>query len=109
LPNGARALSRRRPDRLSLCLPKVVDSPPPTSGNAIDQAPRLRSNTNLEKVSDWLSTVIRGIALTQLFRVPGYVSRFSEFLAKNFGNTGHLTGSNASNPVPTGMLVATAQ
>jgi hypothetical protein len=58
----------------------------------------LGSNTNLERVSDWLTTMIVGVGLTQLASVDGALYRFRMFLhdtAKVFpdvhgGNAGVL-------------------
>jgi tetratricopeptide (TPR) repeat protein len=69
-------------------LPKLNDAPAP---NPNDPAARLKANTNLEKVSDWLTTVITGLGLTQLVRMPEYLRRFSMFLAGGFA-------SHASSP-----------
>jgi hypothetical protein len=79
-------------------LPKVADAAAPKVDDAHLPA-RLRANTNLEKVSDWLTTVITGLALTQLTSVPGYLDRFAVFLA------GGLAGNPLVSPggtVPTG-------
>lgn len=45
----------------------------------------LQSNNNLQKVSDWLTTVITGLTLTQLLRIPGYVSTFGHFIQDAVG------------------------
>lgn len=42
----------------------------------------LKSNTNLEKISNWLTTLIVGASLTQIGSIDKYLSLFRDFLAK---------------------------
>ncbi len=41
---------------------------------------RLASNTNLERISDWLTTMLVGVGLSQVTKVSGYLMGFGEFL-----------------------------
>lgn len=41
----------------------------------------LRSNTNLERISDWLTTMLVGVGLSQLSSIDPALSRFRDFLA----------------------------
>ena len=68
----------------------------------------LRVNTNLEEISDWLTKVLVGATLTQVVRIPRYVSTVANFMAGNsssdiqssfsaalliyFGSVGFLAG-----------------
>jgi len=89
-------------------LPKVVEAPTPAA-NAADPSARLRANTNLEKVSDWLTTVITGLTLTQLVRIPDYLERFSYYLATGFASRVPTTATpTAPTATVSQSLVATA-
>ena len=46
-----------------------------------------RPNTNLEKISDWLATILVGIGLTQLLKVPSALEDFGNKLKPALGNT----------------------
>lgn len=71
---------------------------PPSDGSRPATGRLLGSNTNLERVSDWLTTMIVGVALTQLRSINGALYGFRRFLedtAKVFpdgkgGNAGVL-------------------
>jgi hypothetical protein len=43
----------------------------------------LSSNTNLERISDWLTTMLVGVGLTQLTNVPKLLDGFRQYLAEN--------------------------
>jgi tetratricopeptide (TPR) repeat protein len=45
----------------------------------------LQTNNNLQKVSDWLTTVITGLTLTLLLKIPGYIAGFGVFLKSALG------------------------
>jgi hypothetical protein len=47
----------------------------------------LRPNTNLEKISDWLTTVIAGIALSQIGQIPAYIEQFKTFINSSLAAT----------------------
>jgi hypothetical protein len=54
-----------------------------TEGSATPAGQRLLgSNTNLEKVSDWLTTIIVGVGLTQFSSLNDLLFRFREFIEK---------------------------
>ena len=59
----------------------------------------LRSNTNLEKISNWLTTLIVGATLTQLSSLDEYLSKFRDFL----GTYGAVANGNT---VSAGLLPA---
>ncbi len=48
------------------------------------QNQRLQTNTNLQEISDWLTKMIVGIGLTQLYRVPSLLAALSNFLSEGF-------------------------
>jgi hypothetical protein len=49
-------------------------------------------NTNLEKISDWLTTIIVGVGLTKLQDIPGALESFGENVALYFGYGGKVFG-----------------
>lgn len=56
---------------------------------ALDQAEAhglLKQNTNLDKVSDWLTTILIGLGLVQLGAVASGVSNLSESIAPGLGD-----------------------
>jgi hypothetical protein len=69
-------------------LPRVLSKDPKDDG-AADRSSTpnenrrvLGSNTNLERVSDWLTTMIVGVALTQLGEINSALLRFRIFIAE---------------------------
>lgn len=52
------------------------------AGSAVEPTGRrlLKSNANLERVSDWLTTMIVGVALTQVLNIGEGLAQFQEFL-----------------------------
>ena len=42
----------------------------------------LNSNTNLERISDWLTTMLVGATLVQLYKINDLLVAFRDFLAK---------------------------
>jgi len=69
---------------IAVATPKTSDTSSP--GTSASLASRLRerrllsTNTNLEKVSDWLTTMLVGVGLTQLGNVNGALVGFRNFL-----------------------------
>lgn len=53
-------------------------SKPPAS----QQGPVLQSNTNLERISDWLTTMIVGVTLVEFHKINGLLLGFREFLGE---------------------------
>ena len=51
------------------------------SSDATSGARLLKSNTNLEKISNWLTTLIVGATLTQIGSLDKYLSAFRDFLS----------------------------
>jgi tetratricopeptide (TPR) repeat protein len=65
-------------------LTKYAEGSAPASSN--DTGPfQPLPNTNLQKVSDWLTTLITGVTLSQIVLVPRYIRTFAEFLQSNMG------------------------
>jgi|GEM_PF-3347313 len=48
---------------------------------------RLRPNTNLEQISDWLTKIIVGVGLVEMKRIPGALSDLTRWLALGLGAT----------------------
>jgi hypothetical protein len=46
-----------------------------------------RANTNLERISDWLATIIVGVGLTELKEMPGHLKSLAEFVAPGLGDS----------------------
>jgi len=56
------------------------------ASNAVGQTPpKLSVNTNLEEISDWLTKLIVGATLTQLVKMPAYISAAAHFIARGVG------------------------
>ncbi|MFS2150527.1 hypothetical protein [Rhizobium sp. Rhizsp42] len=92
-------------------VPRVLakDTPPPAlplsdavatrpSIGALNTAVRrerlLSSNTNLERISEWLTTMLVGVGLTQIGSVDKAFSQFSDFLRRRamvFSDDGYAT------------------
>lgn len=54
-------------------------------------------NDNLVQISDWLTKIIVGVGLTQLYEIPGFVKRIGEHFGKSLlGYDAGLFGTNAS-------------
>lgn len=51
-------------------------------------------NDNLVQISDWLTKIIVGVGLTQLYNIPHYLLKVGEKLQKNFGD--NESGRNAA-------------
>lgn len=51
-------------------------------------------NDNLVQISDWLTKIIVGVGLTQLYNIPGYILKVGESLQNSFG--GDIIGRNAA-------------
>lgn len=66
-------------------LTKYAEPTPGTDGAMPggDGAFAPRPNTNLQKVSDWLTTSITAITLSQIVVIPGYIQHFATFLQSN--------------------------
>lgn len=53
---------------------------------------RIRANTNLEQISDWLTKIIVGITLIQLQKVPDNLNRAATFIAYSVGGDRSFAG-----------------
>ncbi|MFP3547070.1 hypothetical protein SB748_26990 [Rhizobium sp. SIMBA_035] len=53
----------------------------------------LASNTNLERISEWLTTMLVGVGLTQVASLPSHLNSFADFIDKQAG--GLFAGANA--------------
>ena len=49
-------------------------------------SPSYQENTNLEQISDWLTKIIVGVALTQVVLIQGYLQTFAEAVKPALGN-----------------------
>lgn len=66
---------------------------------------RLKSNANLERVSDWLTTMIVGVALTQVLAVGEALAQFQVFLRGFVGDCPAQTHCDGSALVAAGPIV----
>lgn len=64
-------------------VPRTQQSDAPPGPDAAGY--RLRVNTNLEQISDWLTKILVGITLVQLGQLPGLLQRLSAYLALGMG------------------------
>ena len=55
---------------------------------SMSQAPtaKLKYNDNLVQISDWLTKIIVGVGLTQLYHIPSFIKRIGVQFQVNFGN-----------------------
>jgi hypothetical protein len=53
------------------------------------------ANSNLERISDWLTTIIVGVGLTKLSEIPGAIELFGERSREYFGFGGKAFGISA--------------
>jgi hypothetical protein len=56
------------------------ESSPATNG--AHSAPAVEGNTNLEEISDWLTKMLVGVGLTQLYKVPREMESLTKYVAK---------------------------
>jgi hypothetical protein len=63
-------------------MPRQSENAAAASTNA-----RFQFNSNLLKVSDWVTTIIVGLSLVTLGSIPGTVDRFSDWIAPALGAT----------------------
>lgn len=59
----------------------VVPTDVSTHTNGGNNRAMLATNTNLERVSDWLATLLIGATLVQLQKVPGWITGAAQYLA----------------------------
>ncbi|HVR46065.1 MAG TPA: tetratricopeptide repeat protein [Candidatus Binatia bacterium] len=53
-------------------IPKVASA----AADGAQQHPLLTPNTNLEQISDWLTKIIVGLGLVELYKIPSAISQF---------------------------------
>ena len=74
---------------------KEIDAGLETPADAVGPAAARQGsevNTNLEKISDWLTTIIVGVGLTKLQEIPGGIDAFGERINPYFGYGGKVFG-----------------
>lgn len=59
------------------------------------RGPLMQSNTNLERISDWLTTMIVGATLVQLYKINDYLVGFRLFLTEHATVFGEGVNENA--------------
>ena len=69
--------------------------PPPPGGPVTDPPVRLKPNSNLLEISDWLTKMIVGVGLFQLSKLPGKLRLLAEYMADAFGK----------NAVPSALVI----
>jgi len=83
-------------------LPRTLDTPNGSLGAEPLPADRLKANTNLEQVSDWLTKILVGIGLIELGRIADGVDGIAATAADGLGN------GNAAHPFVVGLLIYAA-
>lgn len=69
-------------------IPKVIAATTSGTNPALNappnvDSPKLKVNTNLEDISDWLTKILVGATLTQIVKIPGAISRAATFMSAN--------------------------
>ncbi len=69
-------------------IPKVIAATTSATNPALNDpsqnsSPKLKVNTNLEDISDWLTKVLVGATLTQIVRLPDAIARAAKFMSFN--------------------------
>lgn len=59
-----------------------------TAAESAASGRRLRVNTNIEEISDWLTKILVGLGLTELRQAPGALARMGATVAPVFGGDG---------------------
>ncbi|HBB97903.1 MAG TPA: hypothetical protein DC054_21180 [Blastocatellia bacterium] len=75
--------------------PPPTGNPPPPGGPVPDPPARLKPNSNLVEISDWLTKMIVGVGLFQLSKLPGNLRLLAEYMADAFGK----------NAVPSALVI----
>lgn len=63
-------------------VPRVISRDGGVAAGANEKAAVLSTNTNLERISDWLTTMLVGVGLSQLTNLNGLLLQFRDFLAE---------------------------
>ena len=74
-------------------VPRVDDSKTPSSQLSPSLAAvsgRLKTNTNIEQISDWLTKIVVGVTLVQLTQLPGFIRHMAHVFATD-GCSGKCT------------------
>lgn len=70
-------------------IPRTLSSdaapPPGATPESVSALGRIRANTNLEQISDWLTKIIVGVSLTQLATIRSGAVRLFDSLAPSLG------------------------
>jgi hypothetical protein len=67
-------------------IPKVIAATTSTTNPTLNDpsqnpSPKLKVNTNLEDISDWLTKVLVGATLTQIVKIPGAIRQAAVFMS----------------------------
>jgi hypothetical protein len=74
-------------------IPRVLQSTAMTTGDASESGSYV-SNTNLERISDWLTTIIIGLSLVEFKDIMEYFDRAARMFASEIGgNTPFMPGA----------------
>jgi hypothetical protein len=57
---------------------------------------RIKYNDNLVQISDWLTKIIVGVGLTQLYQIPHFIIQIGEHFQANFGGINSIASQNAA-------------
>lgn len=70
-------------------VPKSLSqsSEPANTTDSEGQNSQLHANTNLEKISDWLTAIIVGVGLVELKQIPGGLHQLAMYMAPMLGGT----------------------
>lgn len=86
-------------------LPRVFSDDAKAALASANSKRRTKSNANLERVSDWLTTMIVGVALTQLLNIGKGLGAFQDFLRALAVNCDEQTVCHSNALVVAGPII----
>ncbi|HYF30945.1 MAG TPA: pYEATS domain-containing protein [Chitinophagaceae bacterium] len=85
-------------------IPRILQSPVAASEINIQRRASVLQNDNLVQISDWLTKIIVGVGLTQLYNIPPAIDRMGVYLISSFGGS-EATAAIGNNVARNGAIV----
>lgn len=76
-------------------IPKIVQ-PSPTSADSEKAKTIITQNDNLVQISDWITKIIVGVGLTQLYNIPHFLNKVGIAMAPSFSLNENILGRNVA-------------